>query len=373
MRSAGLLFLLLHTYFLFAADPPPSGPKNKYCAAVLDAAGTPTVKEWLTAKVTEAERAGIPRDSIYRLAGLSQKHFNDLLSGKVTNLGTESTKKLEKVFDDLLTPPATDVATVNAKLSAILERLDALADRKARQRALYTEHPDAVAIEPELASKTETIEGAIKHYLTDVKTSPGRLFGPDILSGKMGKYTWRVHDDPRERFLQTDFEGNTRPGDTPVKVYINLPQNSALPAEVSRLAELAEKNDAGSFKFLVVSRLNLPDRMVAYFAKPQDALRFAEAAAKDLKERGVSGGGMPYAFRVGDSPVSIGVDPQRRQSWRNKVTEELATARDLFGEHPNRAELTRRYLLNRGIDPETWLPVDFVERHRDRLRALATP
>jgi hypothetical protein len=109
-----------------------------------------------------------------------------------------------------------------------------------------------------------------------------------------------------------------------------------------------------------------PDKIVIYFARFDDALRFARELAADVGV--VRPQGVPFTHQVGRTAlVSVALDPPAHvyspgtaetQSWRTWLTERLAECilqvRRLGPSDFRRSVATEIAAL--GVDPETWRP-----------------
>lgn len=372
MKKAFLFFVFLS--LLAPAISRAEAPKNPLCRATLQAAGAESVKDWLAPRLAALEAIGIDRQAVEDFVRISPSHLDRLRSGRTTNLGTGLTKAFSRLFDVFLTAQSPDERTIatNAKIRAALAPTVGIATRKERQKALYAYDPNPVPVPQAIAAKTTTPLDMANHYLKNVAVQkPSALEKllalPMNIEGDLGGYHFWGTTQTNNRFLQTDFVQNPSPGERSTKVYINLPQNETLEAELPGILARADKAGAGALKFNGFSPHNLPDRIVVYFADAERAIAFAQSAAQDFKSRNIRGGEVPFTFRIGDSPVALGADPEKNVSWRGKVTKALAVGYEMFGDKPNRDDLIRRTLIHEGIDPETWLPLSFTKKHAKSL------
>ena len=109
-----------------------------------------------------------------------------------------------------------------------------------------------------------------------------------------------------------------------------------------------------------------PDKMVVYFARPDDLHAAASAVAAALAGAPVHG--VPFSSAVtGDGLVSWGVDPPdedgmmralRSESWRERLTTQMGAAFVAAPRAGEGVEAVVRFVLLRlethGVDPTTW-------------------
>jgi len=188
-------------------------------------------------------------------------------------------------------------------------------------------------------------EGAVRSFL-------------GVEAGGEGAFwrTWRLSGSPRPESAP----------ETTYKIYLS-PVTEDLP-EVFRWTRLHVK-DSGATSLRAAGDprgLLRPDKLVVYFAKLEDALRFGAAASEALGSARAHG--VPFTKQFGKTPlVSIGVDPapsahnrSRRgnRSWRATVTHRLAAAiLDVRRERPaSPLPLVLEAVRGGGIDPAEWKP-----------------